>query len=1051
MARNAVWTAVLAGMLALPTAAFAQTRQVTGMVTRASGGQPLAEATITQVGGRATARTSAEGRFTITLPNADTRILVRAIGYQRKEVLVPAGESSVVVSLTEDIFKLDEVIVTGQTTTLERRSATTAVATVAAEEITNAPSQSVEQALQGKVLGATINMNSGAPGGGGQIQIRGVTSILGNGQPLYVVDGVIVSNDAFSSGANAVTGAGGGGIATNQDQVVNRLADLNPSEIESIEVLKSAAATAIYGSRATNGVVVIRTKRGQPGQARFNITQRVGVANPLNLIGSRRFNTVDEIINDTPAGYFAGYDGTEGFWSTVADGSGNITAEARARDLQEDFYGNRKPQYETIANISGGTQSLQYFVSATNRQEQGLARFTGARLQSLRANIDQTWSSKFKTSAGVNITRNVLNRGLGNNDNTFTSPIYNFGYTPSVFPLGTKDENGNYPENPLNGGGNGASNPFQTFEFLTLTEDVFRYQGNATQSFTPIATDKSTVSFVVAGGFDGYNQNGTVISPAFLQYEGNDGFFGRVARSNVAVLNYNAQGTINWTYTPKAGTSFTTTAGFSYERQGFETNRLRGRGTLPGVDLAAQGTIDGVSQINEFRDQALFVNEQIVALDGKLAITGGFRADRSSANGDVGKYYVFPRGAVSYNFTPGGIFSSVKPRFSIGQTGNRPRFGDRDVLLAGGSNIGGQISLVNAGLLGNANIRPETLTEYEAGADITAFNDKVQFEGTYYNRRISNQLLQPAVAPSTGITNLVVNAGRLKNEGIELGVTVAPVTNPNGLSWVSRTTWQKNTQRILELPDEIPPFPVPGSFGAAFGRNRIKAGELTTAIWGYARANNTDSSYAEVGANLLRPGQTFRRDTIIGDANPDFQMFFNNNISFKRLSLSFTFDWRKGGDVANMTQLLFDEGGNSRDYTDALTTGEFENYAALRDGLGRGLTAAEISSLPADLQRAGAFRYAIFNTDTRQIVQDGSFVRLRDVSLSLEAPQRWAQAIGGRTLRFNLQGRNLLLFSDYWGFDPEFNNFGNTNLNRFIDLAPYPPARSFNFSIDVGF
>src|SRR5438105_15889489 len=195
-----------------------------------------------------------------------------------------------VVKLAEDPFKLEGVVVTGQTTTLERRNATTANVSIRTNELTNAPAQTVEQAMQGKALGAVISMNSGAPGGGAQVQIRGITSILGNGQPLFVMDGVIISNDAISDGANSITGAGtrttSAGIGGTQDALVNRLADLNPEEIESIEFLKSAAATAMYGSRATNGVVIIRTKRGTGGLPRFNLTSRIGRSTPYRLLGT---------------------------------------------------------------------------------------------------------------------------------------------------------------------------------------------------------------------------------------------------------------------------------------------------------------------------------------------------------------------------------------------------------------------------------------------------------------------------------------------------------------------------------------------------------------------------------------------------------------------------------------------------------------------------------------------------------------------------------------------------------------------------------------------
>ena len=1046
MGRQVVWAALLAGVLALPSAVAAQDRQIAGTVTRSNGGQPVGEATVAAVGGRGAARTNSEGKYTITVGPGDVRLAVRAIGFQRREVIVPAGQTTLNVSLTEDVFKLEEVVITGQSTTLEKRNATTANSTVDNADITRAPAQSLEQGLQGKVLGASINLNSGAPGGGGQIQIRGVTSILGNGQPLFIVDGIIVSNDGFSSGANTVTGAGGGATATAQDAVVNRLADINPQEIESIEILKSAAATAIYGSRATNGVVVIKTKRGAPGQARFNLTQRVGVASPLKLLGARVWTSVDDVINDAGvADYFGGRLPSDPIFANFP---GGVITAAQNRDLQENFFSNRKPSYETTANISGGSESLQYFVGATNRQEVGLADRTGARLQSIRANVDQSWSSKFKTSVSLNITRNVLNRGLSNNDNTFTSPIYAFGYTPSIFDLDRRDPvTGAFRENPLNGGGNAASNPFQTFEFLKVTEDVFRQTGSATQFFIPVANDKNTVTFSVVGGFDRFQQIGDVVSPGFLQYEGGaDGFVGRATKSSINVLNYNIQGSGSWTYNASKA-SFTTSAGASYERQGAETLRLRSRGILPGTTTSGQGTIDGSNGFNEFRDQALFANEQILALNNKLAINAGVRADRSSANGDVSKFYVFPRASASYNVDNIGAIDNVKFRAGYGETGNRPRFADRDVTLATGSVIGGSPSVVTAGLVGNIGIRPETLKEFEGGVDVTLFNQKVQLEATGYSRRITNQLLQPQVAPSTGVSNLIVNAGRLKNEGVELGLTFVPV-NSTDLQWQARTTFQKNVQRVVDLPNTIPPFPVPGSFGAAFGRNRIANGQLTTAIWGNAPVD-ANGAYLPVGIYVTNPGAVVaRRDTIIGDANPDFQMFFNNSLTYKRVTLGFTWDWRKGGDVSSLTQLLYDEGGNSRDFVTPITSADQINRAGVPGGQVSAADAAA-SAFP----RLGDFRYAAWNggQDARAYILDGSFVRLRDVSLSYDAPRAVAASVGARSLRVNLQGRNLLLFSKFWSFDPEFNNFGNTNLNRFIDLAPFPGARQFAVSVDVGF
>src|SRR5437870_3348678 len=323
---------------------------------------------------------------------------------------------------------------------------------------------------------ATISMNSGAPGGGAQMQIRGVTSILGNGQPLFVMDGVIISNDAISDGANSVTGAGSranpSGIGGTQDALVNRLADLNPAEIESIEVLKSAAATAMYGSRATNGVVIIRSKRGTAGVPRFNLTSRIGRSAAYRLLGTRQFETVDKVLS---LPYGNGGARTDTVLMNALYPSGQIPF---TRDYEDEFYSNSNPSYEVTGSFSGGTAATQYYVNLTSRDEVGTAPRTGARLYALRTNVDQSFlEGKIKVNVGLNVTRNSLNSGLSNNDNTCTSPIYCFAYTPGVINLDSLDATGTYVRNPFNGGGSTVSNPFETFQYLRLNELVFRQIG----------------------------------------------------------------------------------------------------------------------------------------------------------------------------------------------------------------------------------------------------------------------------------------------------------------------------------------------------------------------------------------------------------------------------------------------------------------------------------------------------------------------------------------------------------------------------------------------
>ncbi|HZP68203.1 MAG TPA: TonB-dependent receptor plug domain-containing protein, partial [Rudaea sp.] len=295
---------------------------------------------ISVVNGKQVAQAGPDGRYRINLPTTPLKLLVRGLGYKQRNADVDATQTTLDIAMTKEALQLNEVVVTGTATTQERRNVATAVTTVSGDQVSEAPSASLENALQGKVVGASINMNSGAPGGGGQIQIRGVTSILGNGQPLIVVDGVIFNNDAYSPGTNAVTRAGGSGATSNQDNPVNRLADLNPDEIENIQVLKSAAASAIYGSMATNGVVLITTKRGHSGVSQFHLSQRLGTNMADRLLGSRHFTqaSLTEVLgSSTLAKQYCASDPCPYY------------------DYQGKLYGQRDIAYETALSMSGGT------------------------------------------------------------------------------------------------------------------------------------------------------------------------------------------------------------------------------------------------------------------------------------------------------------------------------------------------------------------------------------------------------------------------------------------------------------------------------------------------------------------------------------------------------------------------------------------------------------------------------------------------------------------------------------------------------------------------
>jgi len=421
----------------LPLRADAQTRDISGKVTQAVVGTPLADVTVSIVGQQVGVRTNERGEFRMRVPSGEVVLQARVLGYKRQTIRLGPTENTANFVLEKDVLQLEGVTVTGQATTTDKRVAATAVATVGGPELNRVPARSIESNLAGKVAGARMFENSGAPGGGAQIQIRGATSVLASGDPLYVVDGVIISNASISSGASSVSRASGS-TGSSQDQVVNRLADLNPNDVENIEVLKSAAATAIYGSRATNGVVVITTKRGKQGKATWNVVQRMGTQQAQRLLGHRSFENYAEVKP-----YVGGVLGDS--IAKAVCGSGACPSF----DWQKELYGRTSPSWETLLSSAGGANNTRYFISLNDRQESGIAINTGARRTGGRVNLDQTIGTKLTVSAGLDVTRNSFQRGFGNNDNAGVSPIYSLAYNPAIIDLTKKDASGRYVQMPF--------------------------------------------------------------------------------------------------------------------------------------------------------------------------------------------------------------------------------------------------------------------------------------------------------------------------------------------------------------------------------------------------------------------------------------------------------------------------------------------------------------------------------------------------------------------------------------------------------------------------
>ncbi len=948
--------------------ATAQQRAIHGKVVGASTTEPIAGASVTVVGTPIAAVTNDQGEFSLTAPAGAVTLLVRSVGYKHGQVAVGAGEGEVTVRLDQDVFNLEAVVVTGQVTGVAQRNLANAVTTLAAEEVNRAPTQTLEGALQGKIPGALIQENSGAPGGGAQIIMRGVTTINAGVDPLIVLDGMIVANDAIPNGMNAITAAQAGGNPNNQDVKVNRIADLIPNDIESIEVLKGASAAAIYGGQAANGVIIITTRRGRAGKPRFNVTQRFGTSSVANSLGSRRFTDSADAVAT--------------FKAAAAQYCSRTSCPFF--DNEAVLYGEHPLNVETDASVTGGNDQTQYYVSGIVRKDGGVAQNTGYQKQSIRANLDQLLGSRFKMSVNLNAIHSLSNRGISNNDNTGTSPYLVFPTTPSFVDL--RATNGVYPADPFSN-----SNPLATFAELKNAEDVWRILGSSTLKVDAVTTQTQRLQLTLTGGVDFFAQRNDVLSPADLQYEPLDGQPGTVILGKGSDLRQNLVGSVVHTYTPvSSDLSATTSAGFQYENRDLNVTSVVGRTLALGLQNVSQATSITSTQFEQpVKNVGLYAQEEVLAANQRLLLTAGVRADRSSVNGDPDHFYIYPKAAVSYRFIrPAGGIDELKLRGAWGQTGNLPVFGARFALDTSAV-VGGQFGQFPSLQLGDPTIKPERNTEIESGLDATFGNQFATVGVTLYQKTITDLLLVQSLAPSTGYQTRIFNGGELRNRGIEASLAVSPVRGPE-TNWILRSTFYLNRSKVVSLP--VPNFNIVGiGFGTSLGAFRLAK----------------DSSATEIVGS----------EGLVGDANPDFLMSLSSDLSYKRFTFGFLWDWKHGGDVINLTQLLYDLAGNSPDQVAA-------GNQRVTDWLGG---------------------------HTKVYVQDGSYLKLRELSVGYDLPPDIPQHFGMRTARISFTGRNLLRFTPYKGLDPEVSNFDNQAIGRGVDVAPFPPSRSFFFSIDVGF
>ncbi len=915
--------------LTVPVWLLAQV-DISGTVTD-SRDRPVQSASVRLRNSNLGTATDANGKFHIILPGNGGILEISYIGLKSKTVQATSNLSDLVVKMEEDIGNLDEVVVTGLASSVKRSNLANAVSTVSAKKLAGITSQStVDGALYGKFPGANISANSGAPGGGISIKLRGITSLLGNSQPLFIVDGVYYDNSSIQAGLNSVSKAAGQGSDRFQDNPSNRVADLDPEDIERIEVLKGASTAAIYGARAAAGVVIITTKKGRSGKPRIEIGQSVGWQEQLNKLGQRQWDTTK-----VRAGY-----GSRGLDIYNAN-SGKVN------NYEDELYGNKGFMSNTRLSVSGGNDRTSYYTGVTHRDDEGIVKHTGYRKTSFRLNLDQKVTKFLNLSINANYVESKADRGYFNNDNTSTSMGVAFAFTPAWVNL-YPDANGNYPNNPL-----GASNFLQTRDLITNNEKINRMLLGGRATWKVFNNTKHDLQVIAMGGIDYYTLNTNAIFPAVLQFQKDgNGTNGASIYGTTITRNSNVSALIVYGFDPGNNISFTTQAGINELNVDLNTvvntaTQLIGRQT----NLDQAGSIQAEQNRNESKDRGFFVQEEFNYKDIAIA-TLGLRGDKSSRNGDANKLYYYPKASVAFNvssLTDLKAVSTLKIRGAYGESGNFAPFGAIYTSLVPAIFNATTGSIVDV-TRGNENLKPERQKELELGLDAGFLKNRIGLEVTWYRKDVKDLILKVQGRSSSGFEQEWKNVAAIENKGWEISLNAVPVTNQDW-RWNSQANWWKNKAKVTRL--DIPAFN-DGAFGASLGTYRIEQGKSPTQLVGIGRPEDKVDTTTGLA--------------VYGNAEPDFNLSWYNTVTWRNFELAVLMHWKQGGDNVNLSTLLSDIGGNSPDYDKKSLdpTGQLAN---------------------------GPYRLAISGVTVRPWIEDASYFRVREIGLNYTLPAKWFRDI----------------------------------------------------------
>lgn len=1020
-----------------------QNQKVSGKVTDQNG-IGLPGATIIENGTQNGEVTDFEGNFTINVRDEAAVLRVSYIGFVTTEVKV-GNQNYIEVVLKEDAAELDEVIIVGYGTT-KKSDFTGSSVKATSEDIAEFPTINLESALQGRLAGVNITSTSSEPGGGISIQVRGASSISGGNQPLYVIDGVPQFNDGSRLAPEI-----------NNFSPTNALAALNPNDIESVEVLKDASSTAIYGSRGANGVILITTKKGKAGKSQLtlNTFTTVGLEpKPIPLANAREFATHINLANTNVGGepYY------NGEVRTTVDGQSSIVFP-RPEDLGEGTNWQREifrtaitQNYQLTA--SGGNDLVRYLVSANYVDDEGIIKFSSYKKGSLRVNLNAKVNDKLSIDLFTNYTADLNDRAESTNQSTTPGGLSPSGSILKALiasPVLATDNQAyrTFLLLPDRGSSSGLLNPVfdlentineRRFNFFQSSMDMV-YRFNDKLNLTVRGAYNRTFSsndmywnLLTAVGFDNNQRTfqstwrtNTYINENFLTF-------------NESNENFNLNLVVGNTFQKEDGQGTTILAnGLDIPTDnGLYLLPLYRNISPPNRNFVESTLISGFARGSfSYKDRYL------------LTVTG--RADASSRFAENEKWAFFPSFGLGWTFTNEGFFeklrnvvSNGKIRFSYGTSGNQAISPFQSLASLSPTSFG----FLNGGIIGittntseNKNLTWETTTQIDYGLDLSFFKNKFNLTFDIYKKTTEDLLQQRDIPSESGFTSILANLGSLENKGFEISFS-GNLVNSEKFGWDIGLNFARNENRITDLGEGIE-FYNSGS-GQADYTHRLRVGGEFGDFWGFTTeglltAEDIANGYPTLGGSTgegdLKFSDTDGDGTItdadkvkIGNAFPEFTTGISSNFRYKNWALNTLLVGNHNFEILNQN-LLYGAYGSffgvpTKSYINDFWTPENTDAFYPRPNAG-----------------------AVNNVTSDRLIEDGSFLRLKTVSLvyNLTIPKSQTK------FKFSLTGNNLVTFTNYSGYDPEVSGYGQNILTPGIDVGSYPRARSWTLGMEVQF